>query len=374
MGGMDSNPSFILRALKDVAIESIPKPHIKDPYDVIVRIAQTGICMSDVHYWQRGRIGDFILTSPIVLGHESAGTVTEVGPSVKNVKAGDRVAIEPGVPCRHCDYCRSGGYNLCADTVFAATPPHNGTLSKYYLTSADYCYPLPAHLSLEDGALCEPVAVAVQVCKVGQIKMNQTVVVFGCGPIGLLCQAVAKASAAKKVIGVDVSTKRLDIAVSTLGCADGVFAPPGMNPVPADEDRADAEVEWNAKVADLIKKQFDLGDGPDVVLECTGAQACIQIGVQLVKKGGMYVQAGMGRENVTFPITTACIRDLTIRGSIRYTAGCYSTAVDLVASRKVDPKKLITHRYDFEDAGEAFERVRKGGEDVLKVIISGVKD
>jgi D-xylulose reductase len=296
MGSMESNPSFMLRALKDVAIESIPKPQIKNPYDVIVRIAQTGICMSDVHYWQRGRIGDFILTSPIVLGHESAGTVTEVGPSVKNVKLGDRVAIEPGVPCRHCDYCRSGGYNLCADTVFAATPPHNGTLSKYYLTSADYCYPLPGHLSLEDGALCEPVAVAVQVCKVGQIKMNQTVVVFGCGPIGLLCQAVAKASAAKRVIGVDVSKKRLDMAVSTLGCADGVFAPPAMDPVAAGKDKTDAEVEWNAKIAEMIKKQFDLGDGPDVVLECTGAQACIQTGVQLVKKGGMYVQAGMGRE------------------------------------------------------------------------------
>src|SRR5271155_3196839 len=100
MGSMELNPSFMLRALKDVAIESIPKPQIKNPYDVIVRIAQTGICMSDVHYWQRRRIGDFILTSPIVLGHESAGTVTEVGPSVKNVKLGDRVAIEPGVPCR----------------------------------------------------------------------------------------------------------------------------------------------------------------------------------------------------------------------------------------------------------------------------------
>jgi D-xylulose reductase len=292
----ESNPSFVLRALKDVAIEEITKPQIKNPYDVIVQIAQTGICMSDVHYWQRGRIGDFILTSPIVLGHESSGTVTEVGAAVKNLKLGDRVAIEPGVPCRHCNYCRSGSYNICADTVFAATTPHNGTLSKYYLTSGDYCYALPAHLSFEDGALCEPVAVAVQVCKVGEIKMNHTVVVFGCGPIGLLCQAVAKASAAKKVIGVDVSKERLEMALSTLGCADGVFAPPVMDPVTADKDKADAEVEWSAKVADMIRKQFDLGDGPDVVLEATGAQACIQTGVQLVKKGGMYMQAGMGRE------------------------------------------------------------------------------
>jgi hypothetical protein len=118
--------------------------------------------MSDVLYWQRGRIGDFILTSPIVLGHESSGTVVEIGSNVKNVKVGDRVAIEPGVPCRHCDYCRSGSYNLCADTVFAATPPHNGTLSKYYLTSADYCYPLPEDLDAEARVLSMLLAIASQ--------------------------------------------------------------------------------------------------------------------------------------------------------------------------------------------------------------------
>jgi D-xylulose reductase len=289
------NPSFVLKALKEVALETIPTPKITNPYNVIVQIAQTGICMSDVHYWQRGRIGDFILTSPIVLGHESAGTVVKIGTSVKNLKLGDRVAIEPGVPCRHCDYCRSGGYNLCADTVFAATPPHNGTLSKYYLTSADYCYPLAEHLTLEDGALCEPVAVGVQVCKVGQVKMNQNVVVFGCGTIGLLCQAVAKAAGAKKVVGVDMSEKRMALATE-LGYADYTFAPPMMGSMPECMSKEDAEVEWNGKVAEMIKEKFGLGEGPDVVLECTGAQTCIQTGVQLVKKGGMYVQAGMGRE------------------------------------------------------------------------------
>ncbi|KAK5321654.1 hypothetical protein LTR70_004044 [Exophiala xenobiotica] len=163
----DANPSFILRAVKDVHFGDIPKPQIDGPYDVIVQVGQTGICGSDVHYWQRGRIGDFVLNSPIVLGHESAGVVVEIGPRVTNIKIGDKVAIEPGVPCRHCEYCRSGSYNLCPDTVFAATPPHNGTLSKFYKTAADYCYPLPPHLDLEDGALCEPVAVAVQICKVG---------------------------------------------------------------------------------------------------------------------------------------------------------------------------------------------------------------
>lgn len=335
-------------------------------------------CSSDVHYWQRGRIGDFILTSPIVLGHESAGIVVEIGSSVKNIKPGDKVAIEPGVPCRHCDYCRSGSYNLCPDTVFAATPPHNGTLSKYYKTAADYCYPLPDHMTLEDGALCEPVAVAVQILKVGNVRAGQKVVVFGCGPIGLLCQSVAKAYAAKTVIGIDLSEKRLSMASDVLKSADGVFLPPKM---PSDWlethsnlSSVDAESEWSASVAEQIKTKFQLGEGPDVVIDATGAQSCIQAGVNLCKKGGTYVQAGMGRENIIFPITTACIRDLTIRGSIRYTTGCYTTAVDLVASGKVTPQKLITHRYKFEQAEEAFEVVRKGGEGVLKVIIEGVRD
>ena len=168
---LQSNPSFLLKAVKDVTFTNIPKPTISDPYDVIVQIGSTGICGSDVHYWQKGRIGDFVLTSPIVLGHESSGTVVEMGQAVRNLKIGDKVAIEPGVPCRHCEYCRSGSYNLCPDTVFAATPPHHGTLSKYYKTASDYCFILPDHMTLEDGALCEPVAVAVQINKVGNVRV-----------------------------------------------------------------------------------------------------------------------------------------------------------------------------------------------------------
>lgn len=186
-----------------------------------------------------------------------------------------------------CDYCRSGSYNLCPDTVFAATPPHDGTLSKYYKTQADYCYPLPSHMNMEEGALVEPVAVAVQITKVGDVKPNQTVVVFGCGPIGLLCQAVSKAYSAKKVIGVDISQSRAAFA-RDFG-ADDVFVPPAK---PEGTD----DTAWNEEVAKIMKEKFNLGEGPDVVLEATGAQACIQTGIHLTKKGGTYVQAGMGRE------------------------------------------------------------------------------
>lgn len=263
-----------------------------------------------MHYWQRGRIGDFILESPIVLGHESAGTVVEVGSKVKNVKVGDRVAIEPGVPCRQyvhtqiprrprcknillivfysCDYCRAGSYNLCANTVFAATPPWDGTLQKYYIVAWDYCYQIPEHMTAEDGALVEPVAVAVQICKVAGLRGGQTILVFGCGPIGVLCQAVAKAYGAKKVVGVDISKARADFARS-FG-ADDVF-------IPSREANGSADpVDASRAMAEKIVQTFGLGDGADIVLECTGAEACIQAGVFAAKKGGTFVQAGMGKE------------------------------------------------------------------------------
>ncbi|KAJ3939119.1 uncharacterized protein N0V96_010556 [Colletotrichum fioriniae] len=337
------NPAFVLHSVKNVSFENRKVPALRDEHDVRVHIEQTGICGSDVHYWQRGRIGDFILESPIVLGHESSGTIVEVGGKVKNVKVGDRVAIEP---------------------VFAATPPWDGTLQKYYIVASDYTYPIPEHMSSEDGALVEPVAVAVQICKVAELKGGQTVLVFGCGPIGVLCQAVAKAYGAAKVIGVDVSESRAQFAREF--AADDVYVSKKLPDAP--EDPVDAA----RAIGEKIVRDYGLGEGADVVLECTGAEQCIQAGVFAAKKGGTFVQAGMGKENIVFPITTACIRALTIKGSIRYQTGCYPEAVNLVASGKVHPRKLITHRYRFEEALEAFEVVRQAKENTLKVVIEGV--
>ncbi|KAH7049467.1 chaperonin 10-like protein [Macrophomina phaseolina] len=360
-----TNPSFVLHAIQSVSITDRPIPALRDPaHDVLLHVAQTGICGSDVHYWQRGRIGDFVLTSPIILGHESSGVVVRVGAAVAHLAPGDRVAIEPGVPCRRCDHCRSGSYNLCADTVFAATPPWDGTLAKYYTVAADYCYKVPAHVDMEEAALVEPVAVAVQICKVAGDLANRTVLVFGCGPIGVLCQAVAKAYGAARVVGVDISQARLDFAREFAG-SETV-----MNP---QVDKEGLEpIEKSEIAAAMLKEKLGLGEGADVVLECTGAEPCIQSGVYAAKKGGTYVQAGMGKENVMFPITTACIRALNIKGSIRYTSGVYPAAVNLVASGKVPVKKLVTNRYKFEDAEKAFELVKAAKEGVFKVVIAGV--
>lgn len=316
------------------------------------------------HSWQRGRIGSYVVNGPMVLGHESSGVVAEVGSKVTHLKPGDRVAMEPGVPCRRCTYCRAGSYHLCGDMVFAATPPYDGTLAKFYVNAADFCYRVPDSMDLEEAAMVEPMSVAVAIAKTAGLQAHQTVVVLGCGPIGVLCQAVAKAWGAKTVIGVDVIDSRLEVARGY--GVDGVFKPTraaaGVDPM----DHAQA-------VAEQLKKDHGLGDGADVVLECSGAEACVQLGVFAARRGGTFVQAGMGKEVVAFPITAVCIQGLTIKGSIRYLTGCYPAAIDLISSGKIDVKRLVTNRFKFEDAERAFELVKEGRSDVFKVLIEGVK-
>lgn len=318
-----------------------------------------------VHYWQRGRIGPYVLTGPMVLGHESSGVIAEVGAKVTHLKAGDKVAMEPGVPCRRCEWCRGGSYHLCGDMIFAATPPHDGTLAKYYINASDFCYKVPEHVDLEQAAMVEPVSVAVAIGKTANLRAHQTVVVMGCGPIGMLCQSVAKAWGAAKVIGVDVVPSRLDMAKAR--GADGVFAP----------QRAEAGVDGMAHSqaqAEAIKAQFGLGAGADVVLECSGAEACVQMAVFVAKAGGTVVQAGMGKENVNFPITHVCVQGLTVKGSIRYLPGSYPAAIDLIAEGKVEVKSLITNRFKFEESEAAFELVKAAKPDVFKVMIAGVEE
>lgn len=361
------NPAFVLKAVKNVVLENRPIKPLQ-PKEVRVHIEQTGICGSDVHYWQKGRIGKFIMEEgkDMVLGHELAGTVVEIGSDVTTLKKGDRVSVEPGVPCRYCDLCRDGKYNMCEDMVFAATPPWDGTLQRYYNVAYDYCYKIPDHMNMEEAALVEPVTVAVQACKRADLRGRDFVVVFGCGPIGLLCQAVAKALGCKKVIGVDISDGRLEFA-KTFG-ADGVFK------MPPKEENEDAEA-YAKRVSATIKKEFDIGEyGADVILEATGAEPCIQTGVFLARHEGRFVQTGMGREFVSFPVTEALVKQLNWTGTIRYSTGCYPTAVDLVASGKIDVKRLVTNRFKFEEAEKAFELVKEGRTDVVKVMIAGVTD
>ncbi|EGV65451.1 sorbitol dehydrogenase [Yamadazyma tenuis] len=361
-----SNPAFVLKSVKNVVFEERPILPVM-PKEVRVKVEQTGICGSDVHYWQKGRIGKFIMKEEdtMVLGHESSGIVVETGSEVSTLKVGDRVAIEPGFPCRYCDNCRDGKYNACEQMYFAATPPDDGTLQKYFNAPYDYCYKIPDHMDMEEAAMVEPVSVAVQICKRAKLQAVDNVLVFGCGPIGLLCQAVSKAYGCKKVIGIDISDGRLEFA-KTFG-ADSVYKMPMRKETQGFE-------EFAKTVAQDINSKFGFEQGADVILEATGAEPCMAVGVYASKFEGRFVQAGMGKEFCSFPVTDALIKQLSWTGSIRYSTGVYPTAVELVASGKVDVKRLITNRFKFEEAEKAFELVHEGRTDVIKVIIEGVQD
>lgn len=288
----------------------------------------------------------------MVLGHESSGTVIDVGPSVRSLIPGDPVAMEPGIPCRRCFRCKEGRYNLCPDMAFAATPPYDGTLAKYYVLPEDFCYKLPKGMSLEEGALIEPLAVAVHIARQAKIRHGDRVVVFGAGPVGLLICAVAREFGAAKIIAVDIQKQRLEFASGF--AATATF-----------ESRR-ISAEENAR--NLIEEN-DLGKGADVAIDASGAEPAVQTAIHVLKTGGTYVQGGMGKEDMNFPIMACCTKELTVKGSFRYGSGDYKLAVELVAAGKVKVSRMITRKVRFEDAEQAFMDIKAARG--IKVLICG---
>ena len=289
----------------------------------------------------------------MVLGHESSGVIAKVGAAVTSLKVGDRVTMEPGVPCRRCEQCKAGKYNLCFSMTFAATPPYDGTLAKYYVLPEDFCYKLAAHVTLQEGAIVEPLGVAVHITKQADVKPGDSVVVFGAGPVGLLCGAVAKAFGANKIIAVDIQPARLEFAKKYT--ATSTFEP---SKVPASEN------------AERLRKEHDLGRGADVVIDASGAEPSVHTGIHVLRTGGTYVQGGMGRDEIIFPIMAACTKELTIRGSFRYGSGDYKLAVELIETGKINVKDLVTGTVKFTDAEQAFVDVKAGKG--IKTLIAGV--
>ncbi|KAJ6151849.1 hypothetical protein N7470_006977 [Penicillium chermesinum] len=320
------NLSFVLEGIHKVKFEDRPVPQLKDPHDVLINVRYTGICGSDVHYWEHGAIGQFVVKEPMV---------------------GDRVAMEPGIACRRCEPCKSGKYNLCENMAFAATPPYDGTLAKYYVLPEDFCYKLPETLSLEEGALMEPLSVAVHIVRQAQVSPGQSVVVFGAGPVGLLCAAVATAFGASKVIAVDIQQPRLDFAKQY--ATTSTFLP------------GKASAQENAE---RLKKENDLGTGADVAIDASGAEPSVHTGIHVLRNGGTYVQGGMGRSEIQFPIMAA--------GSFRYGSGDYKLAVGLVSEGRVNVKQLITGTVKFEEAERAFLEVKAGKG--IKTLITGINE
>ncbi|RHZ59277.1 NAD(P)-dependent alcohol dehydrogenase [Aspergillus thermomutatus] len=333
------NQAFVLHPGGSFEYEKRAVPILESDRDVLVRVIATGLCGSDVHYWQHGRIGRYVVETPIILGHESSGIVVECG-SKSGFAVGDRVALEPGIACNTCRHCRAGRYNLCREMRFAATPPYDGTLATYYRVPAECCYKLPAHVSLRDGTLVEPLSVAVHSCRLAGDMQGKSVVVFGAGPVGLLCAAVARAFGASTVLAVDVVPSRLSSALKY--GATHTYQMTSESP------------EQNA--ADIIKT-VELEIGADVVLDATGAEPCMNCGILVLASGGTFVQVGLGKPNPSLPVGQICDKEIVFKGSFRYGPGDYQTAIGLLDSRRIRLDGLVTHEFPFTQAEDAFKNV-----------------
>uniref|UniRef100_A0A182P937 Sorbitol dehydrogenase n=1 Tax=Anopheles epiroticus TaxID=199890 RepID=A0A182P937_9DIPT len=349
MASKNDNLTAVLYGIEDLRLEQRPIPVPKDD-EVLLEMDVVGICGSDVHYLVRGRIGDFIVKKPMVIGHEASGIVSKVGSKVKNLQVGDRVAIEPGYGCRTCEYCKSGAYNLCADMIFCATPPYDGNLTRYFAHPADFCYKLPDHVTMEEGALLEPLSVGVHACRRANVGLGSQVLILGAGPIGLVTLIVAKSMGASKVLVTDLLQNRLDVA-KELGADETLVIP--------------KDVE-EAELVKIIHER--MGGAPDKTIDCSGAEATARLTILATKAGGVGVMVGMGAPEVKLPLVNALAREVDIRGVFRY-CNDYPVALSLVSSGKVNVKRLITHHFNIEDTAKAFHTTRHGVDGAIKVMI-----
>jgi D-xylulose reductase len=316
------------------------------PEDVRIKINTVGICGSDVHYYTHGKIGNFIVKEPMVLGHEASGTVIEVGKNVKSLKTGDRICMEPGVPDLRSRATMEGIYNLDPNVVFWATPPVHGCLRETVVHPAMFCFKLPDNVSYAEGALVEPLSVGLQAVKKANVKPGDVALVTGCGTIGLVTGLSAMAGGCSKVIITDVIQPKLDLAAT-------------YNMVPVNIKKQD--------LADVVKKETG-GWGVDIIFEASGNEDAIAGVFQPLCPGGKVVFIGMPVNPVPLDIVAAQAKEARVETVFRY-ANIYPRALSLLGSGKINVKPLITDRYKFADAIKAFDYAVNPKPHSVKIVI-----
>jgi L-iditol 2-dehydrogenase len=333
------NVAAVLYGVGDLRIADHPMPS-PGPGEVLVRVGSVGICGSDVHYYEHGRIGDFVVESPMVLGHEAGGVVVDCGPGATALQVGQRVAVEPGVPCNHCEQCRRGSYNLCPNVRFFATPPIDGALARYVTVHEAFAHPVPDSLSDDAAALIEPLSVGIWANRRAATGIGARVLVTGAGPIGVLAALTARAAGAGWVGLADVHPARLKVAEG--------FAVDDVIDAREDVDYADFR--------------------PDVLLECTGAPPVVTTGIKALQPLGRAVLVGMGPSaEQSLPVQAIQNRELSVTGTFRY-AHTYPDAIALVAGGRIDLDALVGARLPLADSERALQ-MGKTDPAVLKTVV-----
>ncbi|WP_020573931.1 NAD(P)-dependent alcohol dehydrogenase [Actinopolymorpha alba] len=311
----------VLRGVKDLVLEERPVP-TPGPREVLIQVRAVGVCGSDVHYYQHGRIGDFVVNAPLVLGHEASGVVVACGPDVTRHSPGQRVSLEPGVPCFTCTQCRLGRYNLCPAMRFFATPPIDGAFCEYVVLHEEFAHAVPDTLSDDAAALLEPLSVGVWSARKARIAPGTRVLITGAGPIGLVALQTARAFGASEVVVTDVRPHRLALA---------------------------RELGATATVDVSTTSLAEAGVEADVLIECSGHPPAIGGAIRRVGRAGRVVLVGMGGDEIPLPLAHVQGYEIEVTGTFRY-ANTWPAAIALAASGQVDLDRLVSHHFGLADS------------------------
>lgn len=330
-----------------VTMEEWPVP-VPAPDQVLIRVMAVGVCGSDVHYYEHGRIGRYVVDRPLVLGHECSGIVVAAGADVSRLSVGDRVAVEPGETCMKCAACKEGRYNLCPDVRFLATPPVHGAFAQYIVAREDVVFPIPRWLSFEAAAMAEPFSVGLHAVRRAGMQPGSSAAVMGMGPVGLLTVSAAKAFGAKEIIVSDMEPFRLEAALR-MGATHAV-----------DASRSDPVEEIHRLTG---------GAGVDAAFETAGHASALQAALGSVKRGGSVSLVGLPAKSPS-PVDIPWIVDneIDVRGVFRY-ANTYPLAIKLLSSGINGLDLLITDKYGLNEAQDALERARTNKQSSLKVMV-----
>ncbi|MDR1797672.1 MAG: NAD(P)-dependent alcohol dehydrogenase [Clostridiales Family XIII bacterium] len=338
---------MVMPHIREMIMEEREIPPLQ-PDEALVRIRHVGICGSDVHYYEDGRIGDFVVEKPIVLGHECAGEIAAIGSAVKTLAIGDRVTVEPGKPCGRCRYCMEGRYNLCPDMVFMATPPVDGSMAEYIAYPAHLCFKLPDNMSTEEGALVDPVAVAYHTTFQAGAAPGKSAIVLGSGTIGVATMMALRSAGVSKVFMTDAIPNRLRIA-KDLGADEALLA------------------DETADIGNVFRALGD--EGFDIVVESAGSDKALLQSADLVKRGGTIAVVGMTVQSEnTIKTTTLLSKEATLKTVFRY-RNLWPVSINAIASGNFPVRKIISGSYPFEESKAAFERCIVDKENVLKIML-----
>jgi L-iditol 2-dehydrogenase len=340
--------AMMLTGIRQMEMKEVPTPTVLNDLDVLIKMKTLGVCGSDIHYYVSGRIGSQVVEYPFTVGHEGAGEVVEIGKGVSRVKPGDRIAIEPAMPCWECDQCRAGRPHTCRKLRFLGCPGQaEGSLSEFIVMPESSCFKIPDQMSFDEAAISEPLAIGLYAVKQSIPMEGAKVGILGFGPIGMSVLLPALAMGAKEIYVTDKIDARLRMAENSGASLTG-------NP-----DQEDVVEKISGSVPELL----------DVVFECCGQQDAMDNAVDLLKPGGKLMIIGIPEfDHWRFPTDKIRRKELCIQ-NVRRQNEAVQDALDMITSGEISVESMATHRFSFEQSKEAFDLVAAYGDGVMKAMI-----